>query len=85
VCHNRVVGYESRKKMFLAKRERKNEMRFAIGIIVINANDGYGVLIRILLKQRHIITEIIILCKDQINYDYIVQYSRRLYCKTKNT
>jgi len=55
--------------MFLAKRERKNEMRFAIGIIVINANDGYGALIRILLKQRHIITKIIILCKDQINYD----------------
>jgi len=63
--------------MFLAKRERKNEMRFAIGIIVINANDGYDALIRI-LKQRHIITEIIISCKAQINYD------RRLYCKNKN-
>jgi len=63
--------------MFLAKWERKNEMWFAIRIIVINANDGYGALIRILLKQRHIITEIIILCKDQINYD------RRLYCKNK--
>jgi len=59
--------------MFLAKRERKNKMRFAIEIIILNANDGYGALIRILSKQRHIITEIIILCKDQINYD------RRLY------
>lgn len=41
------------KKKFLAKRERKNEMRFVMGIIVININNGHGAPIQHMLLQQH--------------------------------
>jgi len=37
------------KEMFLVKRERKNDMRFVIRMIVISINNGHGALIQRIL------------------------------------